>query len=106
LVRYCPQCSACLPQTTIWCHSVRSCLPLLVIHTSLVARGNRQHALPLGVNRTSGFLPRLPTRNTLFTEGITESSFTVGCSHTSQGESARGEPAEGSSSTSISVGNT
>src|SRR3970282_243730 len=68
LARYCPQCSPCLPQTTTLCHSVRSCrLPSRSFHTSEVATERRATALPLLVKRTSGSLPRLPTRMTLLT---------------------------------------
>src|SRR5262245_12172785 len=56
------------------CHSVRSCLPVSVFQTSLVANGNLHIARPLGVKRTSGSLPRLPTSKTLLTEAIVESS--------------------------------
>src|SRR3954451_14691965 len=69
LDRYCPHVSPCFPHTTMLCHSVRSCLPPSAsLHCSLVAIGNLATALPLPVNRTSGSLPRLPTRMTLLTD--------------------------------------
>src|SRR5215472_8802402 len=50
------------------CHSVRSChSPALSLYRSLVARLNLATGTPLGVNLTSGSLPRFPTRITLFT---------------------------------------
>src|ERR1700682_1197988 len=50
------------------CHSVRSChSPLLSLKRSLVARLNLATAVPLGVNLTSGSLPRFPRRMTLLT---------------------------------------
>src|SRR6266404_4437156 len=68
LERYSPQFSADLPQTTTRCHSVRSCFwPALSVHASLVATVKFATACPLGVYRTSGSRPRLPTRMTLLT---------------------------------------
>src|SRR6267378_4183115 len=68
LERYSPQFSADLPQTTMRCHSVRSCFwPALSVHASLVATVKFATACPPGVYRTSGSRPRLPTRMTLLT---------------------------------------
>src|SRR6266850_7116493 len=68
LERYSPQFSADLPQTTTRCHSVRSCFwPALSVQASLVATVKFATACPLGVYRTSGSRPRLPTRMTLLT---------------------------------------
>src|SRR6267378_2187829 len=68
LERYSPQFSAALPHTTTRCHSVRSCFwPALSVHASLVATVKFATACPLGVYRTSGSRPRLPTRMTLLT---------------------------------------
>src|SRR6185295_14719750 len=68
LVRYWPAISACLPQTTIWCHSVCSWRwPLLSFQRRLVARVKLATGCPEGVDRTSGSRPRLPIRITLLT---------------------------------------
>src|SRR6202171_1728312 len=68
LERYSAQFSADLPQTTMRCHSVRSCFwPALSVHASLVATVKFATACPPGVYRTSGSRPRLPTRMTLLT---------------------------------------
>src|SRR6267142_1618199 len=68
LERYSPQFSAALPHTTPRCHSVRSCFwPALSVQASLVATVKFATACPLGVYRTSGSRPRLPTRMTLLT---------------------------------------
>src|SRR5438270_105399 len=68
LERYSPHSSAGLPQTTMRCHSVRSCFcPCLSVQFSLVAMVKFATACPLGVYRTSGSLPRLPMRMTLLT---------------------------------------
>src|SRR6266850_141058 len=68
LERYSPQFSAALPHPTTRCHSVRSCFrPALSVQASLVATVKFATACPLGVYRTSGSRPRLPTRMTLLT---------------------------------------
>src|SRR6267143_6892443 len=68
LERYSPQFSAVFPHTTTRCHSVRSCFwPDLSVHASFVATVKFATACPLGVYRTSGSRPRLPTRMTLLT---------------------------------------
>src|SRR5262245_52305009 len=67
--RYCPQLSACFPHTTMLCHSVRSCrCPFVSVHCSEVATGKRATARPLGVNRSSGSLPRLPISMALLSD--------------------------------------
>src|SRR3974390_3748157 len=50
------------------CHSVRSCqLPSLSLARSVVASEKVAMVMPLGVDFTSGSLPRLPIRVTLLT---------------------------------------
>src|SRR3989441_7010534 len=71
LERYSPQFSAVFPHTTTRCHSVRSCFwPDLSVHASFVATVKFATACPLGVYRTSGSRPRLPTRMTLLTPAM------------------------------------
>src|SRR5689334_20310902 len=65
--RYWPAISACLPKQTIWCHSVCSCFcPFLSRQRRLVAIVQVATGCPDGRDRTSGSLPRLPIRMTLF----------------------------------------
>jgi hypothetical protein len=71
LVKYRWQISASLRQTTMLCHSVRSCrVPLLSVHDSLVAMLKLQTGSPLGVCFNSGSRPRLPMSIALFTDDI------------------------------------
>src|SRR5450755_233811 len=65
--RYSPAISARRCQSTTLCHSVRSChSPFLSLKRSLVARAILATGVPLGVNFTSGSLPRLPISVTRF----------------------------------------
>src|SRR5882672_10990781 len=65
--RYSPAISARRCQSTTLCHSVRSChSPFLSLKRSLVARAIFATGVPLGVNFTSGSLPKLPIRVTRF----------------------------------------
>src|SRR5580704_5098857 len=67
--RYCCAISACLPQTTILCHSVRFCRsPLLSLNVSSVASEKLHTAWPPLVYRVSGSLPKRPTKITLLTD--------------------------------------
>src|SRR6266849_10206528 len=67
--RYCWAISACLPHTTILCHSVRFWRsPLRSLKDSSVAREKLQTAWPPPVYRVSGSRPKRPTRITLFTD--------------------------------------
>src|SRR5258705_9189587 len=66
--RYSPAISASRCHSTTLCHSVRSChSPLLSLKRSFVAKAILATGVPLGVYLTSGSLPRLPIRITLFT---------------------------------------
>src|SRR6266403_3897664 len=67
--KYCCAISACLPHTTILCHSVRFCRsPALSLYVSSVATEKFATAWPPPVYRVSGSRPRRPTRITLFTD--------------------------------------
>src|SRR6267154_1553464 len=67
--KYCCAISACLPQTTILCHSVRFCRsPALSLYVSSVATEKLATAWPPPVYRVSGSRPSRPTRITLFTD--------------------------------------
>src|SRR5271154_337459 len=67
--RYCWAISACLPHTTILCHSVRFWRsPFLSLNVSSVATVKLVTALPPPVKRVSGSRPRRPTRITLLTD--------------------------------------
>src|SRR5690349_1823014 len=60
--------SAVRPKATRLCHSVLSCqLPCWSLARSAVAREKVATMVPPGVERTSGSLPTLPRRSTLFT---------------------------------------
>src|SRR5271154_3661021 len=68
-LRYCWAISACLPQTTILCHSVRFWRsPLRSLKVSSVATEKLATAWPPEVKRVSGSRPRRPTRMTLLTD--------------------------------------
>ena len=68
-LRYCWAISACLPHTTILCHSVRFWRsPFLSLYVSSVATEKLATAWPPPVKRVSGSRPKRPTRMTLFTD--------------------------------------
>src|SRR5436309_985555 len=82
LRRYWPQISARRAQATMLCHSVLSCFsPLLSVNFSSVAMVNLATVVPLGMDLTSGSLPKRPTRMTLL----------IICSPSSFHEMKRGE---------------
>src|ERR1700756_3187667 len=67
--RYCCAISACLPHTTILCHSVRFWRsPFLSLYVSSVATEKFATACPPPVKRVSGSRPNRPTRIALFTD--------------------------------------
>src|SRR5271165_3264024 len=66
--RYSPATSAVRPKALMLCHSVLSCqVPSLSFTDELVASENVAMVMPLGVDFTSGSLPRLPSKITLLT---------------------------------------
>src|SRR5260370_34127952 len=68
-LRYCCAISACLPHTTILCHSVRFWRsPFLSLYVSSVDTEKFATACPPPVNRVSGSRPNRPTKITLFTD--------------------------------------
>src|SRR5215217_2558158 len=65
LLRYWPQCSACLPNTTISTKQTSSLRSSACLNRRLTARPKLATGVPLGVYRSSGLRVRLPKRMTL-----------------------------------------
>src|SRR5262245_31914281 len=65
LLRYCPQCSACLPKTTMSTKQTSSFNSSPCLYRRLTARPMLATGVPFGVYRSSGFRVRFPRRITL-----------------------------------------
>src|SRR5690242_9236294 len=65
LLRYCPQCSACLPNTTISTKQTSSFKSSPCLNRRLTANPKLATGVPFGVYRSSGFRVRFPIKITL-----------------------------------------
>src|SRR4030095_8897926 len=65
LLRYWPQCSACLPHTTMSTQQTSSLRSSPCLYRRLTASPSDATGVPFGVYRNSGFRVRLPIRMTL-----------------------------------------
>src|SRR6188508_2697425 len=72
LLRYCPQCSACLPNTTMSTKQTSSFRSSPCLYRRLTANPSAATGVPFGVYRSSGLRVRFPMRMTLLNPATSE----------------------------------